>query len=73
MKFDFRTWLVQNYDIKPEMLDREGLELAKKEYAEEYPEVGEGEVRRRCHLWFEQHVVGFAACPPAHSGSGHRL
>jgi hypothetical protein len=49
MKFDFRTWLVQNYDIKPEMLDREGLELAKKEYAEEYPEVGEGDIKLKTY------------------------
>jgi hypothetical protein len=41
MKFDFRTWLVQNYGIKQEDLDAEGLELAKKEYSEEYPEAGE--------------------------------
>lgn len=41
MKWDFRTWLVQNYDIKPEDLSKKEQELAKREYAEEYPPEGE--------------------------------
>jgi hypothetical protein len=44
MKWDFRTWLVQNYGIKPEELEGEELDLAKREYAEEYPEAGEKEI-----------------------------
>jgi hypothetical protein len=49
MKYDFRTWLVQNYGIRPENLDDEGMEFAKKEYAEEYPEPGEGEIRLKTY------------------------
>jgi hypothetical protein len=49
MKWDFRTWLVQNYGIRPESLTEKGLEIAKKEYAEEYPEAGEGEVRLKTY------------------------
>ncbi|HIH01894.1 TPA: hypothetical protein HA259_07490 [Thermoplasmata archaeon] len=49
MKWDFRTWLVQNYGVQPESLDEEGLEIAKKEYAEEYPEPGEVEVKLKTY------------------------
>lgn len=49
MRFDFETWLVQNYGIKSEALDKEELALAKMEYEEEYPPVGEGEVRLKTY------------------------
>lgn len=49
MRFDFRTWLVQNYGLKPESLDAEGLRLAKEEYAEEYPEAGESEIKLKTY------------------------
>lgn len=45
LKWDFRTWLVQNYDIKPENLTKKELDLAKKEYKEEYPPDGEGNIK----------------------------
>ncbi len=44
MKWDFRTWLVQNYEIKPEDLTKKELDLAKKEYKEEYPPDGESNI-----------------------------
>ena len=49
MKWDLRTWLVQNYGITPEELDEEGRSMAKKEYEEEYPEPGEREVRLKTY------------------------
>ncbi len=49
MKHDFRTWLVQNYDIRPDDLDEEGLRLAEEEYREEYPEAGEGEIKLKTY------------------------
>lgn len=45
MKWDFRTWLVQNYDIKPEDLTKKELDLAKREYKEEYPPDGESSIK----------------------------
>jgi hypothetical protein len=36
--------LVQNYDIKPEDLTKKELDLAKKEYGEEYPPDGESNI-----------------------------
>ena len=41
MRFDFDTWLVQTYGMKAVGLDKNALALAKKEYNEEYPPVGE--------------------------------
>ena len=41
MRFDFDTWLVQTYGIKAEGLDKKALTLAKREYREEDPPVGE--------------------------------
>ena len=49
MKFDFETWLRQNYSIRSEQLDRKGLELAKREYAEEYPEPGDADIRLKTY------------------------
>jgi hypothetical protein len=41
LRFDFDTWLVQTYGIRVEGLDKKELTLAKREYSEEYPPVGE--------------------------------
>lgn len=49
MKWDFRTWLVQNYEMKPENLDEQELELARREYAEEYPEAGEADIKLKTY------------------------
>ncbi len=35
---------MQTYDTRPKMLTKKELALAKKEYAEEYPPVGESEI-----------------------------
>jgi hypothetical protein len=44
LRFDFETWLMQVYDLRPKMLTEKELALAKKEYAEEYPPVGESNI-----------------------------
>ena len=44
MKFDFETWLMQIYGLRPGTLTKKELTLAKREYAEEYPPVGESEI-----------------------------
>lgn len=44
MKWDFDTWLVQVYDLKPKDLNKKELALAKREYKEEYPPSGEGKM-----------------------------
>ena len=49
MRFDFDTWLVQNYGLKAEGLNRKALELARKEYREEYPDPGEGEIKPKTY------------------------
>lgn len=49
MRFDFETWLVQNYGIKAQNLTEEELALAKEEYGEEYPPVGEGEIKLKTY------------------------
>jgi hypothetical protein len=41
LRFDFDTWLVQTYGMKAVGLDKKALALAKREYNEEYPPVGE--------------------------------
>ncbi len=43
MKWDFDTWLVQVYGLKANGLNKKELALAKKEYKEEYPPVGESD------------------------------
>lgn len=45
MKWDFETWLVQNYGIKVSALSEKELALAKDEYKEEYPPEGEGDIK----------------------------
>ncbi|MBN1678302.1 MAG: hypothetical protein JW880_07165 [Candidatus Thermoplasmatota archaeon] len=49
MKFDFETWLRQNYGIRSQDLNKRELALAKREYAEEYPEPGESEIRLKTY------------------------
>jgi len=49
MRFDFETWLTQNYGIKADALTKEELALAKDEYGEEYPPYGEGEVKLKTY------------------------
>jgi len=44
VRFDFDTWLMQNYGMKTKDLNKKALSLAKKEYAEEYPKPGESEI-----------------------------
>jgi len=45
MRFDFETWLRQNYGLRSQDLTSEELALAKMEYAEEYPATGEVDVK----------------------------
>jgi len=47
MRWDFETWLRQNYGLKADDLAEEELALAKKEYSEEYPKAGESEIKLR--------------------------
>ena len=49
MKFDFRTWLSQNYGMKVEDLRPEERGLAEQEYREEYPPDGEGEIKLKTY------------------------
>lgn len=57
MRFDFETWLRQNYRMRSQDLDEKELELAKKEYAEEYPEPGEGEIKLKSYP-FKKYLDG---------------
>lgn len=49
MKWDFETWLAQNYGLKASALKEEGLSAAKKEYEEEYPPAGEGDIKLKTY------------------------
>jgi len=49
LRFDFETWLRQNYSMKVQDLDEKELELARREYAEEYPRPGEGDIRLKSY------------------------
>lgn len=49
MRFDFDTWLMQTYGFKRKDLTKKELELATKEYAEEYPPVGSHEIRLKTY------------------------
>lgn len=44
VRFDFETWLVQNYGLRGTTLTRKELSLAMKEYEEEYPKPGSDEI-----------------------------
>jgi len=49
LKWDFDTWLVQVYSLKAKNLNKKELALAKKEYEEEYPPSGEGNMRLKTY------------------------
>jgi hypothetical protein len=49
MKFDFETWLVQNYGVRKDALNQEELKLAMEEYREEYPPDGEGDIKLKSY------------------------
>ena len=49
MKWDFETCLVQVYNLKAKSLSEKELTLAKKEYREEYPRIGEGEMKLKTY------------------------
>lgn len=44
LRFNFETWLIQTYGLRVQSLNKRELTLAKKEYAEEYPPLGESEI-----------------------------
>ncbi|MEW5748621.1 MAG: hypothetical protein AB1793_07575 [Candidatus Thermoplasmatota archaeon] len=49
LKFDFDTWLAQNYGLKADRLTKRELAIATKEYEEEYPPPGEGEIKLKTY------------------------
>lgn len=49
MKWDFETWLRQNYGLRSQDLNKKEVTLARKEYAEEYPEPGEGDIKLKTY------------------------
>jgi hypothetical protein len=49
MRFDFETWLTQIYGLKAKDLTEKEMALAKKEYSEEYPKVGESEIKLKTY------------------------
>jgi len=55
LRFDFDTWLVQTYGMKAEGLDKKALALAKREYSEEYPRVGETAMKLKTYP-FKKHL-----------------
>lgn len=55
MKWDFDTWLVQVYSLKAKDLNKKELALAKEEYEEEYPPIGESDIRLKTYP-FKRHL-----------------
>jgi hypothetical protein len=55
LKWDFDTWLVQVYSLKAKNLNNKELALAKKEYKEEYPPSGEGNMKLKTYP-FKKHL-----------------
>ena len=49
MRFEFETWLVQTYGLKEKDLNKKELGLARKEYGEEYPKLGEGNMELKTY------------------------
>jgi len=49
MRFDFETWLAQNYGMKVKDLTMEEIDIARREYEEEYPSEGESEVKLKTY------------------------
>ena len=41
--------MVQNYGLKAKELNKKALDLAKKEYKEEYPDPGEGDMKPKTY------------------------
>ena len=55
LKWNFDTWLVQVYGLKAKNLNKKELALAKKEYDEEYPPNGEGNMKLKTYP-FKKHL-----------------
>jgi hypothetical protein len=55
LKWDFDTWLVQVYSLKAKDLNKKELALAKKEYKEEYPPRGGGNMKLKNYP-FKKHL-----------------
>lgn len=49
MRWDFETWLVQNYGVKASALTKKALSIARKEYEEEYPPAGERDIKLKTY------------------------
>jgi len=49
VRWDFETWLVQNYGVKADALTKKALSIARKEYEEEYPPVGERDIKLKTY------------------------
>jgi hypothetical protein len=49
LRFDFETWLTQVYGLKARDLTKKELSIAEKEYAEEYPKPGNGEIKLKTY------------------------
>ena len=59
MRFDFDTWLMQTYGLRAGALDKKALRLAKEEYGEEYPPIGESEISLKTYP-FKRHLDSLA-------------
>jgi hypothetical protein len=55
IKFDFDTWLTQTYGLKAADLTKKELVIARKEYAEEYPALGEHPIAMKTYP-FKRHL-----------------
>jgi len=55
LRWDFDTWLVQVYNLKAKDLNKKELALAKKEYDEEYPPSGNGNLKLKTFP-FKKHL-----------------
>ncbi len=49
MRWDFETWLVQNYGVKTSALTTTEISIAREEYEQEYPPPGEGDIKLRTY------------------------
>jgi len=49
VKWDFETWLAQNYGIRASTLTEKALSIAREEYEEEYPPVGERDIKLKTY------------------------
>jgi len=55
LKWDFDTWLAQVYGLKVKGLNKKELALAKREYIEEYPPVGDSDFELKSYP-FKRHL-----------------